>query len=128
MGRKYQIISGDGHVETPPESWIRYLPEECHPHAPQLIHLRDGGEAWLIEGQQLVPNGQNITGGGPVKIKGGSYFNDDGSPAEGAGGGLQRLREQDRAVFERVAHRPPVEQLFPDRSERIDFRISAVIN
>jgi len=108
MGRKYQIISGDGHVETPPESWIRHLPEEFRPYAPQLIHLRDGGEAWLIEGQPLVPNGQNITGGGDVKIKGGSYFNEDGSPAEGAGDGVQRLREQDKDGIDAEVLFPPI--------------------
>ena len=108
MGRKYQIISGDGHVETPPESWIRHLPEEFHPYAPQLIKLRDGGEAWLIEGQRLVPNGQNITGGGPVKIRGGSYFKDDGSPAEGAGDAAQRLREQDKDGIDAEVLFPPV--------------------
>ena len=75
MGRNYKVISGDGHVETPPESWLRYLPEEHHERAPRLIKLPKGGEAWLIEGQPLIPNGQNITARGPVKVEGGSYFN-----------------------------------------------------
>jgi len=108
MGRKYQVISADGHVETPPESWIRYLDEEHRPHAPQLIPLSTGGEAWLIEGQPLVPNGQNITGRGPVKVSGGSYFKEDGSPAEGAGGGAQRLREQDEDGIDAEVLFPPV--------------------
>ena len=85
MGRKYQVISGDGHVETPPESWVKYMPEEHQDRAPRLIRLPKGGEAWLIEGQPLIPNGQNITGRGPVQIEGGSYFNPDGSAAEGRG-------------------------------------------
>ena len=56
MGRKYQVISGDGHVETPPESWVKYMPEEHRERAPRLIHLPKGGEAWMIEGQPLIPN------------------------------------------------------------------------
>lgn len=108
MGRKYRVISADGHVETPPESWIQYLPEEFRPHAPQLIHLREGGEAWLIEGQPLIPNGQNITGRGPVKIRGGSYFKADGSPAEGAGDAAQRLREQDEDGLDAEVLFPPI--------------------
>jgi predicted TIM-barrel fold metal-dependent hydrolase len=108
MGRKYQVISADGHVETPPESWIRHLPEEFRPHAPQLIKLREGGEAWLIQGQPLIPNGQNITGPGPIKIKGGSYFNKDGSPAVGAGDAKQRLREQDQDGIDAEVLFPPV--------------------
>jgi predicted TIM-barrel fold metal-dependent hydrolase len=108
MGRKYQVISADGHVETPPDSWIKHLDEQFRPHAPQLIPLREGGEAWLIEGQPLIPNGQNITGRGPVKIKGGSYFKADGSPAEGAGDAAQRLREQDEDGIDAEVLFPPV--------------------
>jgi len=108
MGRKYQLISADGHVETPPDSWICHLDEQYRPYAPQLVELRGGGEAWLIEGQQLVPNGQNITGRGPVKIRGGSYFKPDGSPAEGAGGGAQRLREQDEDGIDAEVLFPPI--------------------
>ena len=108
MGRKYKVISGDGHVETPPESWLRYLPEEHHERAPRLIKLPKGGEAWLIEGQPLIPNGQNITGRGPVKVEGGSYFKADGSAAEGAGDGAQRLREQDLVGIDAEVLFPPV--------------------
>ena len=124
MGRKYQIISGDGHVETPPDSWIRHLPEEFHPYAPQLVHLREGGEAWLIEGQRLVPNGQNITGGGPVKIRGGSYFKEDGSPAEGAGDGRQRLREQDEDGIDAEVLFPPIfaARLIDSISDKVAYR------
>ena len=108
MGRKYQLISADGHVETPPASWIRHLDEQFHPYAPQLIKLREGGEAWLIEGQPLVPNGQNITGRGPIKVRGGSYFKPDGSPIEGAGDGAQRLREQDEDGIDAEVLFPPI--------------------
>ena len=108
MGRKYQVISADGHVETPPESWLRYVPDEHRERAPRLIKLPKGGEAWLIEGQPLIPNGQNITGRGPVKISGGSYFNADGSPAEGAGDGAQRLREQDIDGIDAEVLFPPI--------------------
>ena len=45
MGRKYQIISGDGHVETPPESWVKYMPEIHQDRAPRLVKLATGGEA-----------------------------------------------------------------------------------
>jgi predicted TIM-barrel fold metal-dependent hydrolase len=108
MGRKYRIISGDGHVETPPESWVKYMPEEHKDRAPRLIRLPKGGEAWLIEGQPLIPNGQNITGRGPVKIEGGSYFNEDGSAAEGAGDAAQRLREQDIDGIDAEVLFPPI--------------------
>ena len=38
---------------------------------------------------------QNLKGRGMVKFAGQSYFDDDGSRAEGTGDGVQRLQEQD---------------------------------
>src|SRR5207249_10478322 len=51
MGRKYQIISGDGHVETPPDGWLEYVPEQYRDRAPRLIRLPNGADGWLVEGQ-----------------------------------------------------------------------------
>jgi predicted TIM-barrel fold metal-dependent hydrolase len=95
MGRKYQIISGDGHLETPPD-FVKFVPEKFKDRAPRLITLPDGGgDAWLMEGMPLTYASQNLKGRGVVKFAGQSYFNEDGSRAEGTGDGAQRLREQD---------------------------------
>ncbi|HEU5308036.1 MAG TPA: amidohydrolase family protein [Acidimicrobiia bacterium] len=95
MGRKYQIISGDGHLETPPD-FVAFLPEKFKDRAPKLITLPDGGgDAWLMEGMPLTYASQNLRGRGKVKFAGQSYFKDDGSRTDGAGDGAQRLREQD---------------------------------
>ena len=95
MGRKYQVISGDGHLETPPD-FVAFLPEKYKDRAPKLITLPDGGgDAWLMEGMPLTYASQNLRGRGKVKFAGQSYFNDDGSRTDGAGDGAQRLREQD---------------------------------
>jgi predicted TIM-barrel fold metal-dependent hydrolase len=95
MGRKYQVISADGHVETPPDGWIKYVPEEHRVRAPHLIRLPNGADGWLVEGQPMLHNGQNIKGRGPVRFANASYFNEDGSRKEGAGDAVQRLHEQD---------------------------------
>jgi predicted TIM-barrel fold metal-dependent hydrolase len=95
MGRKYQVISADGHVETPPDGWIKYVPEDYRDRAPRLIRLPSGADGWLVEGQPMLHNGQNIKGRGPVRFANASYFNDDGSRREGAGDAVQRLHEQD---------------------------------
>lgn len=108
MGRKYQIISGDGHVETPPDVFVKYIPDKWKDRAPRLIRLPEGGDGWLIEGMPLMHNGQNIAGRGPVKMRGASYFNEDGSPAEGAGDAAQRLREQDLDGIDAEVLFPPV--------------------
>ena len=95
MGRKYKVISGDGHLETPPD-FVAFLPEKWKDRAPKLITLPDGGgDAWLMEGMPLTYASQNLRGRGKVRFAGQSYFNDDGSRVDGAGDGKQRLREQD---------------------------------
>jgi uncharacterized protein len=95
MARKYRVISGDGHVETPPDGWLARVPEKHRDRAPRLIRLPDGSDGWLVEGQPMLHNGQNIKGRGPVKFANASYFNADGTRREGAGDPVQRLHEQD---------------------------------
>jgi predicted TIM-barrel fold metal-dependent hydrolase len=62
----------------------------------------------MVEGQPLLHNGQNITGRGPVRFAGGSYYKPDGSAAEGAGDAAQRLREQDEDGIDAEVLFPPV--------------------
>jgi hypothetical protein len=74
MGRKYRIISADGHVETPPDPWVAHVPEKWRDRAPRMIRLPDGqGDAWLVEGQATMHTGQNITGPGPVRFAHATY-------------------------------------------------------
>src|SRR5262245_17775255 len=108
MPRHYEVISADGHIETPPDGWLEYVPEKWRSRGPRLIKLPEGGEAWLGEGQPLLHNGKNITAGHPVVYSGASYFNPDGSPAPGAGGPAQPLREQDQDGSDSEALFPPV--------------------
>jgi predicted TIM-barrel fold metal-dependent hydrolase len=107
MGRKYQVISADGHVETPPV-WTKYVPEQWQDRAPRLVNLPEGGEGWLIEGQPMLRNGQNITGRGPISFSVASYFKPDGSANDGAGDAAQRLREQDEDGIDAEVLFPPV--------------------
>jgi hypothetical protein len=90
MGRKYHIISGDGHLETPPEPWAKYVPAIHGARAPRLVRLSNGGDAWIVEGQPMpmLHTGQNLTGAGPVKFGSGRCTDDAGRPVPGAGDGL----------------------------------------
>jgi predicted TIM-barrel fold metal-dependent hydrolase len=108
MTRYYRIISADGHIETPPDPWVRYVPNKWKNRAPRLIDLPDGGQGWLIEGQPMLLNGQNITGRGPVSFRGASYRRDDGSPADGTGSPQQRLNEQDEDGIDAEVLFPPL--------------------
>lgn len=108
MGRHYEVISGDGHLEVPPELWVRHVPERWRDRAPRLVRLPDGGDGWIVEGRPLLQTGQNLTGRGPVRWKGVSYHHPDGTPVEGAGDAIQRLHEQDIDGIDAEVLFPPV--------------------
>ena len=89
MGRKYQVISGDGHLETPPD-FVKFVPEKWKDRAPRLIRLPDdGGDAWMMEGMPLTYASQNLKGRGTVRVK---VVNGAGQPVAGA---FVRLQETD---------------------------------
>jgi predicted TIM-barrel fold metal-dependent hydrolase len=106
--RHYQVISCDGHLEIPPDAWVRHVPDEHRDRAPRLVKLRTGGEGWIVEGSPLIHNGQNVAAGRPLKVKGGSYWEPDGSPVPGTGSARQRLAEQDRDGIDAEVLYPPV--------------------
>src|SRR6202049_5408333 len=54
MARKYTLMSSDGHLEVPPERWSHRVPEKYRDRAPRTVHLPDGGDAQMIEGQPLL--------------------------------------------------------------------------
>jgi predicted TIM-barrel fold metal-dependent hydrolase len=108
MGRKYQVISGDGHLETPPDRWVQHMPEKYRDRAPRLVKLEDGGEGWLVEGMPLTANGVNLTGGRPIKYSNESYWEADGTPSPGSGTPAQRLTEQDKDGLDAEVLYPPV--------------------
>jgi len=108
MARHYQVISGDGHIETPPDVWVKYVPEEYRDRAPRLINLHTGGQAWMVEGRPLQPVGRQITGRKKVQFVAGSYYRPDGSTVDGAGDAYQRLHEQDEDGIDAEVLFPPV--------------------
>src|SRR5258708_35828461 len=54
MARRYNLMSSDGHLEVPPERWLHRVPEKHRDRAPHTVHLPDGGDAVIIEGQPLL--------------------------------------------------------------------------
>jgi predicted TIM-barrel fold metal-dependent hydrolase len=108
MGRKYQVISADGHLETSPDPWLKHVPAKYRERAPRLVRLEDGGEGWLVEGMTLVANGVNLTGGKPMMYTNVSYWNADGTSITGTGTPEQRLREQDFDGIDAEVLFPPI--------------------
>ena len=52
MARYYQVISGDGHLETPPDTFVKYVPAKWKNRAPQLLRIAASGTT--IELDQLI--------------------------------------------------------------------------
>jgi hypothetical protein len=95
MAREYRLMSSDGHLEVPPERWVHRVPQRYRDRAPRTIHLPDGGDALLIEGQPLLEaNFLDLRAGRPA----GQWqpFGIKVEDAAGTGSAEQRLQEQDR--------------------------------
>jgi predicted TIM-barrel fold metal-dependent hydrolase len=114
MGKRYQVISADGHNEVPVDRWIHRVPEE-HRHAmPQLVKHEDGADKWRIEidGQRWERSASgNLVADWdydefvPDRPR---YYREDGSRRPGSGDALQRLQEQDRDGVDAEILFPPV--------------------
>jgi uncharacterized protein len=92
--KQQKIISGDGHLEIDSKWWVGRVPKEHRDRAPRVVHLPDGGDAWLIEGLPLRETPQDLYGG-----KGRGKWTPFGQSYEataGTGSNEQRLREQDQ--------------------------------
>ena len=94
MARKIQMMSGDSHLDFPPERWVHRVPGKWRDRAPRRIKLANGDDAFIIENRRPHSPSLQITGTGRAydqhDIKGISY---DGP---GTGSPEQRLREQDQ--------------------------------
>src|SRR5687767_11026674 len=108
VSRKYGVISCDGHLEVPPDGWLRHVPDEHRDRAPRLVKLAGGGEGWVVEGMPMIHNGQNVSAGRPLRVLGQSYWEPDGRPAPGTGSPQQRLQEQDADGIDAEILYPPV--------------------
>jgi uncharacterized protein len=94
MAREYRLMSSDGHLEVPPERWVHRVPEKYRDRAPRTVHLPDGGDALLIEGQPLLEaNFLDLRAGRPA----GQWqpFGLKVEDAAGTGSPEQRVKEQD---------------------------------
>ncbi len=91
MARKIKMISGDSHLDIPPERWTHRVPARWQERAPRLIKLANGDDAFIVENRRPHAPGLQVTGVSYDQhdLHGISYF--------GAGTGTpeQRLKEQD---------------------------------
>ena len=50
---QYKAISADGHINEPPELWVKNLPAKFRDRGPRIIETKKTkGHAWIMEGQE----------------------------------------------------------------------------
>jgi uncharacterized protein len=94
MAREYKVISGDSHLDIPPERWVGHVPEQWRNRAPRTVRLPNGNDGILLENRTPHTPGAQLTGTGR------RYDLHDVGPitydGPGTGGPDQRCREQDQ--------------------------------
>lgn len=94
MARAYKYISGDSHLQIPPDMWVHWLPEKYRGWAPQRVQFPEGGDAIYGPGGQIYFAGTgSYAGHTPENYNPMDLITYEGTP--GSGGPEQRLKEQD---------------------------------
>src|ERR1700746_1465503 len=52
MARKIRVMSGDSHLDFPPERWVHRVPGKWRDRAPRRIKLASGDDAFIIENRR----------------------------------------------------------------------------
>ena len=67
MANSYSLISGDSHINEPPDLWTSRVRAKFKDRAPRMEHLEQG-DAWIMEGSPTPINfGNNSNGGLPLE-------------------------------------------------------------
>jgi len=90
--RKIHMISGDSHLDIPPERWVKRVPARWRDRAPRRVKLANGDDAFLVENRRPHTPTLQITGV-PYDQHDLHNLSYDGP---GTGSPEQRLREQDQ--------------------------------
>ena len=107
MARKYSIISGDSHLDLPPDRWTHRVPAKWKDRAPRRVKLPSGEEAIAMEGRPIAPIGLTRSVGVPhdqLHLQVPTFDN-----SAGTGQPEQRVREQEQdgidaeILFSRIA-------------------------
>jgi uncharacterized protein len=111
-GRQYNVISGDGHLEVPPEDWYPWVPAKFKDRAPRIVSNASGDECYAMEGIPLSPLGPEIQCGDDPTVQkkiGNSFYEADGVTRRfGLGDAVQRLHEMDYDGIDAEVLFPPL--------------------
>ncbi len=62
-----KIISADDHIQETPDLWEKRLPKHLRDKAPKMIHLDNGGSAWIWGSNPPRPLGMDVWAGREVR-------------------------------------------------------------
>ncbi len=69
MSTTYRLISGDSHINEPPDLWTSRVRAKFKDRAPRMEQL-EKGDAWIMEGSPTPINfGNNANGGTPLETR-----------------------------------------------------------
>jgi len=94
MARKYQCISGDGHIDLNPDIWRDRVQEKYRERAPKRVKMPNGSDAVVIDGGK--PNTIGITRSVRVAHTDLAKQVPTFETCAGTGSPQQRLEEQDQ--------------------------------
>ncbi|HZT06185.1 MAG TPA: amidohydrolase family protein [Chloroflexota bacterium] len=60
----YRVISGDSHLDIPPERWVPHVPAKWRERAPRTVRLQNGNDGLLLENRPPHTPGAQLTGTG----------------------------------------------------------------
>ena len=94
MAQQYKIISGDSHLDLPPDRWTHRVPAKWRDRAPRRVQMANGEEAIAMEGRPIAPIGLTRSVGVPhdqLHLQVPTFAN-----SAGTGQPEQRVREQNQ--------------------------------
>lgn len=91
MAQRYNIISGDSHLEVAPTRWTPRVPAKWRDRAPRVVTLPTGGDGVLMENRTPYVLGLAVTGK-PYQEHRLNGIHYEGSP--GTGAPERRVQEQ----------------------------------
>jgi len=122
--RTYQVISCDGHLETPPDDWAPFVPEKYRADAPRMVTDENGVPCIAFRDMPLTPVGPEASCGDDPRVlrrTGNSYYEADGvTRRPGVGDAVQKLNEQDMDGIDAEFLYPPsfANRFLPRHPER----------
>ena len=93
MAGQSRIVSGDSHLDLPPERWTHRVPDRWRERAPRTVTLANGSEAMIVENRSPRPPAATAITGIPYQQHGLQKVAYEGP---GTGPPEQRVREQDQ--------------------------------